>query len=140
SLLGQEEAPSELHGYGAIDHETARKLTAKAPSLIRVLVDPITKIQLDYGRSRYRVTAELRQQLLDRDRQCRFPGCGMNAERCDIDHTIAWEHGGSTSPGNLAHLCRKHHTLRSEEHTSELQSRENLVCRLLLEKKNRNIQ
>src|SRR5690606_39350411 len=26
-------------------------------------------------------------------------------------------------------------TLRSEEHTSELQSRENLVCRLLLEKK-----
>src|SRR5690606_41032752 len=30
---------------------------------------------------------------------------------------------------------------RSEEHTSELQSRENLVCRLLLEKKkiNRNI-
>src|SRR5436309_12170578 len=27
---------------------------------------------------------------------------------------------------------------RSEEHTSELQSRENLVCRLLLEKKNIN--
>src|SRR5690606_40168360 len=27
---------------------------------------------------------------------------------------------------------------RSEEHTSELQSRENLVCRLLLEKKNTN--
>src|SRR5690606_42094558 len=30
--------------------------------------------------------------------------------------------------------------LRSEEHTSELQSRENLVCRLLLEKKNRSLQ
>src|SRR5690606_40898416 len=28
-------------------------------------------------------------------------------------------------------------TSRSEEHTSELQSRENLVCRLLLEKKNK---
>src|SRR5690606_14087213 len=28
------------------------------------------------------------------------------------------------------------HNDRSEEHTSELQSRENLVCRLLLEKKN----
>src|SRR5690606_40279033 len=28
-------------------------------------------------------------------------------------------------------------SLRSEEHTSELQSRENLVCRLLLEKKKR---
>src|SRR5690606_41116430 len=29
---------------------------------------------------------------------------------------------------------------RSEEHTSELQSRENLVCRLLLEKKKKNTQ
>src|SRR2546427_5773922 len=28
-----------------------------------------------------------------------------------------------------------HHDLRSEEHTSELQSQSNLVCRLLLEKK-----
>src|SRR5690606_41747125 len=28
---------------------------------------------------------------------------------------------------------------RSEEHTSELQSRENLVCRLLLEKKNKKL-
>src|SRR5690606_41942559 len=31
---------------------------------------------------------------------------------------------------------RKKTAGRSEEHTSELQSRENLVCRLLLEKKN----
>src|SRR5215475_16221755 len=30
-------------------------------------------------------------------------------------------------------------TVRSEEHTSELQSRENLVCRLLLEKKKKNL-
>src|SRR5690606_9048332 len=29
--------------------------------------------------------------------------------------------------------------IRSEEHTSELQSRENLVCRLLLEKKNKRL-
>src|SRR5690606_41646226 len=33
-------------------------------------------------------------------------------------------------------LLRRYMELRSEEHTSELQSRENLVCRLLLEKKN----
>src|SRR2546430_9377005 len=30
--------------------------------------------------------------------------------------------------------------LRSEEHTSELQSQSNLVCRLLLEKKNTHVQ
>src|SRR5690606_41547060 len=34
-------------------------------------------------------------------------------------------------PADMEHVAR----LRSEEHTSELQSRENLVCRLLLEKK-----
>src|SRR5436309_7516715 len=32
-----------------------------------------------------------------------------------------------------------HRVSRSEEHTSELQSRENLVCRLLLEKKKKNV-
>src|SRR5690606_41837156 len=34
------------------------------------------------------------------------------------------------------HAARAFDGIRSEEHTSELQSRENLVCRLLLEKKN----
>src|SRR5206468_12146032 len=33
------------------------------------------------------------------------------------------------------HLVRRSATTRSEEHTSELQSRSDLVCRLLLEKK-----
>src|SRR5258706_10637165 len=36
----------------------------------------------------------------------------------------------------LFHICR---STRSEEHTSELQSLTNLVCRLLLEKKKRKI-
>src|SRR5690606_31332674 len=36
---------------------------------------------------------------------------------------------------STAGLTALSHTDRSEEHTSELQSRENLVCRLLLEKK-----
>src|SRR5690606_39668717 len=47
--------------------------------------------------------------------------------------------GALTSGGMAARWGRRAVTLfaacRSEEHTSELQSRENLVCRLLLEKK-----
>src|SRR2546427_8982704 len=35
-------------------------------------------------------------------------------------------------------ILRVEHPDRSEEHTSELQSQSNLVCRLLLEKKNKN--
>src|SRR5690606_41951669 len=38
-------------------------------------------------------------------------------------------------PCLIASFCNE----RSEEHTSELQSRENLVCRLLLEKKNKTV-
>src|SRR5690606_41883550 len=45
------------------------------------------------------------------------------------DETAAAAHRGLRWPRPPA-------TPRSEEHTSELQSRENLVCRLLLEKKN----
>src|SRR5690606_41633123 len=40
--------------------------------------------------------------------------------------------------GDAAHIGRRVVDDRSEEHTSELQSRENLVCRLLLEKKKGN--
>src|SRR2546430_9010650 len=38
-------------------------------------------------------------------------------------------------PSTMLMLKEEHHQ-RSEEHTSELQSQSNLVCRLLLEKKN----
>src|SRR5690606_14401308 len=44
------------------------------------------------------------------------------------------EPGGSSQEGGCQKVERMHRS-RSEEHTSELQSRENLVCRLLLEKK-----
>src|SRR5690606_39907200 len=40
-----------------------------------------------------------------------------------------------TSPISISWACHCMGFMRSEEHTSELQSRENLVCRLLLEKK-----
>src|SRR6478736_10328424 len=36
------------------------------------------------------------------------------------------------------HACENQRHERSEEHTSELQSQSNLVCRLLLEKKKKN--
>src|SRR5699024_11783160 len=42
--------------------------------------------------------------------------------------------GGIPVLGTLLHLLKS----RSEEHTSELQSRFDIVCRLLLEKKNTN--
>src|SRR5206468_11866930 len=42
---------------------------------------------------------------------------------------------GQQRPGQQAGLAEDLKAVRSEEHTSELQSRSDLVCRLLLEKK-----
>src|SRR2546425_6890413 len=51
---------------------------------------------------------------------------------------VAFHEGNNWDPGPVAeseHSARQHSLLRSEEHTSELQSLAYLVCRLLLEKK-----
>src|SRR5690606_39432831 len=50
----------------------------------------------------------------------------------ELSHPSTHPHNNITTP--IAKHQRKK-SCRSEEHTSELQSRENLVCRLLLENK-----
>src|SRR2546429_6572357 len=45
------------------------------------------------------------------------------------------QRAGRQRPEGVPHLAQQALTARSEEHTSELQSRLHLVCRLLLEKK-----
>ena len=57
---------------------------------------------------RYRPNAALAQRVRDRDRTCRFPGCGVAARRCDLDHVVPYP-DGSTSEDNLVSLCRTHH-------------------------------
>src|SRR2546430_6625501 len=56
-----------------------------------------------------------------------------------FDRTCMWRRWRrSTSRATLLSFCGSRPRLRSEEHTSELQSQSNLVCRLLLEKKKNN--
>src|SRR2546427_8772518 len=61
--------------------------------------------------------------------------------RCDamaqLDHVVVAERGAQLQRVGHAHPVG--HDERSEEHTSELQSQSNLVCRLLLEKKKNKI-
>src|SRR5690349_23181894 len=46
-----------------------------------------------------------------------------------------WSRRSTITPDFVGHTLAVHNGNRSEEHTSELQSRRDLVCRLLLEKK-----
>src|SRR5690606_892960 len=55
------------------------------------------------------------------------------AQHCEDDLVGAEDENGAC---NLERLDDERDGINAEEHTSELQSRENLVCRLLLEKKN----
>src|SRR5436309_5465602 len=56
---------------------------------------------------------------------------------CFLSHTCKKTLRYSSANGPASRNSNRFSSLsRSEEHTSELQSRENLVCRLLLEKKN----
>src|SRR3712207_8340160 len=56
-----------------------------------------------------------------------------------VDLKSPYTHGHSSGVARLAEAAAADLGLRSEEHTSELQSRQYLVCRLLLEKKKTNI-
>src|SRR5690606_40402550 len=61
------------------------------------------------------------------------PGVAEPCKEIHRDKDLVWEY---TFRGNVIAVVTDGSAVRSEEHTSELQSRENLVCRLLLEKKN----
>ncbi|MEV1130958.1 DUF222 domain-containing protein [Agromyces sp. NPDC049794] len=114
TLLGLDDEPAELEGYGPIDGDTARRLAAHAPSMRRILVHPEIGTALSYGREHYRAPADLDGFVRVRDGRCRFPGCSRRAEYADLDHTSAWAHGGETDASNLAVLCRHHHRLKHE--------------------------
>ena len=112
SMAGVSDAPGMLDGYGPIDPETAARIAVNAPSFTRILVQPETGAVSSVGRNQYRVPADLQRAVRLRDGTCRAPGCGRRARACDLDHSVAWEDGGTTDVGNLACLCRHHHRMK----------------------------
>jgi hypothetical protein len=70
--------------------------------------DALTGVTVARDPARYRPNGALSQRIRDRDRTCRFPGCGVAARRCDLDHVVRFP-DGPTSESNLVCLCRTHH-------------------------------
>src|SRR5687767_15636195 len=78
----------------------------------------------------------------------RTPGA-LTPQACEVRQLTRRQHGIDDRPRNLVEFEKKDSRrtppnlsfarLRSEEHTSELQSLAYLVCRLLLEKKKKKI-
>jgi hypothetical protein len=112
TAAGIHDRGASLEGAYPIDATTARTLMAGAPMWERVLTHPITGTVM--AADTYRRPAALDRFLAVRDIHCRFPGCRQPARRCDRDHTLDWALGGTTSACNLACLCKRHHTLKTE--------------------------
>ncbi|WP_058622896.1 HNH endonuclease [Microbacterium testaceum] len=112
TLLGHTDAGAAVAGRSPIDPDTARHLARHAPGWDRVLCDPVTGTVLEVDR--YSPTAAQRRYLAARDQHCRAPGCRAPLTRCQLDHNHEAQHGGATRLTNLAHLCVRHHTLKTE--------------------------
>jgi hypothetical protein len=112
TLLGLNESPGQLAGYGALPAQIMRALAGEG-KWRRFITDPNTGALLDYGRDSYQPPQDLVNYLIARDRTCRFPGCRQSAARADLDHAEAWEDGGETSAANLGALCRRHHRMKT---------------------------
>lgn len=102
-----------VEGYGPIDPQTAREIASCAPTLRRMITDPVTGVVLSFDRTTYRVPKDLRTWLRVRDGTCRFPNCNRRAGPSELDHTNDWALNGPTNHDNLAHLCPDHHALKT---------------------------
>ncbi|WP_176562288.1 HNH endonuclease signature motif containing protein, partial [Mycolicibacterium palauense] len=115
TVTGHSDQPGYLSGFGVIDAELVRELARDAT---RRLVEHPHPDGDPQAALRYRPSAALARYVRARDLTCRFPGCTVPAERCDIDHTIPFNHadpaaGGPTVGRNLGCYCREHHRLKT---------------------------
>jgi hypothetical protein len=93
-----------------------------ADTRTEVTIKPVIDLNTRLTAQVYKVPADIREQVILRDRTCVFPGCARPARRCDVDHIIEYDHDadaegrpqpGPTTTDNLACLCRFHHRLKT---------------------------
>jgi len=107
TVSGDGATPGYLAGVGAVSAETVRGLAARAR------LRPLTSADELTAEPQYRPSVALAEFIRARDLWCRFPGCDVPAEFCDLDHSIPWALGGVTHPSNIHLKCRPHHLLKT---------------------------
>ncbi len=117
TLIGLDNHPGELAGFGPIVADIARQVAAQLPTSTpwRFQLTHHGRL-LHEGRLHYKPTPTQAAFVRARDTTCQAPGCRRPAHQCDIDHIQAWEHGGPTTEYNLIVLCRRHHRAKHHNH------------------------
>jgi hypothetical protein len=105
TVTGDSSAPGYLPGFGPVPAAVVRDLVSSAK--LKPLPRPSAEAE-----QHYRPSAALAEFVRLRDLTCRFPGCDVPAEVCDLDHTVPFP-AGPTHPSNLKLLCRYHHLLKT---------------------------
>ena len=87
------------------------------PPRLRITWTAITRGPCDHAHAEpgYHPSRRLRHLITARNPRCTAPGCRRAAARCDVDHTVPWDHGGRTCECGLAPLCRHHHRAKQAE-------------------------
>lgn len=116
TLLNLADHPGEILGYGPIDPDYARLLAAQADIWRRWVLEPVTGHLLDYGRTRYKPTQELRDYILAAYPECTKPECNRHNPRFEIDHAVEWHDDGPTSAANLQAMCWQDHLAKTNKH------------------------
>ncbi|MFN8019341.1 MAG: DUF222 domain-containing protein [Acidimicrobiales bacterium] len=97
----------ELVGSGPVSDATMLELASRAG--LSLLVTDRGGHPLWFGRSRRLASAAQRSAVVAADGgRCYWPGCDAEAHRCQVDHLVGWEQGGSTDIANLGLICGFH--------------------------------
>lgn len=102
------DSPVYVVGVGWVDAKSARCLQERT-----VLVRNVDKYR-DLEFDSYQAGPGLRAFLIGRDGTCRFPGCNVPATRCQVEHSVEHDRGGSTSAANCAMFCQHHHNMKTD--------------------------
>ena len=111
-----------LHLYANADIPLiwADRIGWLTPHLAQPLLDQLMSITLESDTppptDSYAPTAEQARYVRARDAVCRAPGCEVPAHKCEIDHIIPFDAGGTTSVDNLHCLCPQHHQLKTNRY------------------------
>ena len=95
---------SDLDGI-RVSSETSRRMACDAA--VVAMVHAKDGSLLSVGRRTRTIPPHIRRALEERDRGCRFPGCG--GRFTEAHHVKHWADGGETSLRNTLLLCRRHH-------------------------------
>ncbi|WP_264797326.1 DUF222 domain-containing protein [Arthrobacter mangrovi] len=106
--------PGELAGYGPIPPDMARRIAGLAKSWLPVITDEHNQAVI-VAREMRHPPEWLKREIRLRDQTCRGLGCRTHWKHCELDHTLAWEHGGKTELDNLALRCKPDHLAKHND-------------------------